>query len=374
VLVLCDNPFGPHLEDGLRGAGAEVALTPDPALLPPGKVYDAILVALTPRGRPVVGGDEALLTVREVFRRWPAAVVAQVWGDLDRDVLAAERVPYWPVAPVPRGHMGILPSAVGPEPVVRLQCGGLKVGEDPGAAVARDRSVPRRRAAALISSLRRIHRITKSARPQRAPGRVTSFSKSLKQVVQQESQTRGGRHYMPTYILGISGHFYRQSADAAAVLLRDGELIAGAEEERFIRIKHAPSQLPEEAIRFCLTTAGLRIGDVDVLAFPQTPWRDLDRNLPEFFEFRFGGRPKAIEYVDHHLAHAASAYRVSGFKDAMILTADWSGDGAALTLAGGRNGEITQLKRFAPPRHSLGIYYALITQYLGFTSGRTSTR
>src|SRR5262249_4644206 len=61
--------------------------------------------------------------------RWPAAVVAQLWGDIDRDVLAAERVPYWPVAPVPRGHMGILPSAVGPEPVVRLQCGGLKVGE-----------------------------------------------------------------------------------------------------------------------------------------------------------------------------------------------------------------------------------------------------
>jgi len=171
---------------------------------------------------------------------------------------------------------------------------------------------------------------------------------------------------MPTYILGISGNFYRQSADAAAVLLRDGELIAGAEEERFIRIKHAPSQLPEEAIRFCLTTAGLRIGDIDVLAFPQTTWRDLDRNLPEFFEFRFGGRPKAIEYIDHHLAHAASAYRVSGFNDAMILTADWSGDGAALTLAGGHNGKITQLKRFAPPRHSLGIYYALITQYLGF--------
>jgi carbamoyltransferase len=171
---------------------------------------------------------------------------------------------------------------------------------------------------------------------------------------------------MHTYILGISGNFYRQNLDAAAVLLRDGELIAGAEEERFIRIKHAPSQLPEEAIRFCLKTAGISIGDVDVLAFPQTTWRNLDRNLPEFFEFRFGGRPKAIEYVDHHLAHAASAYRVSGFSESMILTADWTGDGVALTLACGRNGEIKQLRRFAPPRHSLGIYYALITQYLGF--------
>src|SRR5262245_65129912 len=60
-------------------------------------------------------GAEAQLPARELFRRWPAAVVAQLWGDIDRDVLAAERVPYWPVAPVPRGHMGILPSAVGPE-------------------------------------------------------------------------------------------------------------------------------------------------------------------------------------------------------------------------------------------------------------------
>jgi carbamoyltransferase len=171
---------------------------------------------------------------------------------------------------------------------------------------------------------------------------------------------------MSQIVLGISGNFYRGSADGAAVLVRDGELIAGAEEERFIRIKHAPSQLPEEAIRFCLKKAGVSIGDVDVLAFPQTTWRQLDRNLPEFFEFRFGGRPKAIEYVDHHLSHAASAYRVSGFDEAMILTADWSGDGVALTLGHGRHGEIKQLKRFGPPRHSLGIYYALVTQFLGF--------
>ena len=129
LLVLCDNPFAPYLEDGLRGAGAEVTVAADPAATPPGMACDAIVVALTPASRPAVGGDDALLSAREVVRRWPAAVVAQFWGDLDRDALAAEQLPYWPSAPVTRGHMGILPSAVGPEPVVRLQCGGLKVGE-----------------------------------------------------------------------------------------------------------------------------------------------------------------------------------------------------------------------------------------------------
>jgi carbamoyltransferase len=171
---------------------------------------------------------------------------------------------------------------------------------------------------------------------------------------------------MPNYILGLSGNFYRGSADAAAVLLRDGELVAAAEEERFTRVKHAPSQLPEYAIRFCLKKGGISIRDVDVLAFPQITWRSLDRNLPEFCEHHFGGRPKAFEYVGHHLAHAASAYRVSGFDAAMILTADWSGDGLCLTLGSGTNGTIQQLKSFKPPRHSLGIYYALITEYLGF--------
>lgn len=168
------------------------------------------------------------------------------------------------------------------------------------------------------------------------------------------------------YILGISGNFFRGSADPAAVLLRDGNIIAAAEEERFIRMKHAPSQLPEEAIRFCLAREGIGIHEVDVLAFPQTTWADLERNLYEFCEFQFGGRPKSIRYVDHHVAHAASTFRYSGFDEAMIFTADWSGDGIAATLAVGEHGEIKGLDRLPAPRHSLGIYYALITQYLGF--------
>lgn len=171
---------------------------------------------------------------------------------------------------------------------------------------------------------------------------------------------------MATYILGLSGNFYGNSADAAAVLLRDGELIAAAEEERFIGVKHAPGLMPESAIRFCLKKAGIDIREVDVLAFPQTTWQNLEGNLAAFLEYQFGGVPKAFEFVDHHFAHAVSAYRVSGFDDAMILTADWSGDGICLTLSAGHNGKIDLLHRFAPTRHSLGIYYALITQFLGF--------
>jgi carbamoyltransferase len=167
-------------------------------------------------------------------------------------------------------------------------------------------------------------------------------------------------------ILGISGNFYRGSADPAAVLLRDGDLVAAAEEERFIRVKHAPSVMPEEAIRFCLSRGGIGIEDVDVLAFPQTTWDDIERNLNAFCEFQFGGRPKEIRLVEHHIAHAASAYRTSGFDEAMILTADWSGDGIAATLGCGEHGRIEIVERLPAPGHSLGIYYALLTQYLGF--------
>jgi hypothetical protein len=128
VLLLCDNPFGPYLVDGLRGAGASADLVADPAQAGDA-AYDAVMIAMRPQGRPVVGGDDAVMTAREVARRWPGTVLAQFWGDVDRDALVAEQVPYWPVPPVVRGHMGVLPSAVGPEPIVRLQSGGLKVGE-----------------------------------------------------------------------------------------------------------------------------------------------------------------------------------------------------------------------------------------------------
>jgi hypothetical protein len=81
---------------------------------------DAVVVALRPRPEPVL---DAIETSR-LADRWPGTVVAQFWGDIDRQRLAAAGVPYWPVDPPAPGHMAILPSDIGPEPVVRLQAGG----------------------------------------------------------------------------------------------------------------------------------------------------------------------------------------------------------------------------------------------------------
>jgi hypothetical protein len=125
VGVLCDNPFEPYLTAGLEGAGATVAVARrvDDLVGQPGDL-EALLVAMTPRGASVISGAD----VRALAERWPDVVVAQFWGDVDRAELRRAGVPYWPIQPPPPGHMAILLSALGPDPVVRLQAGGLKVG------------------------------------------------------------------------------------------------------------------------------------------------------------------------------------------------------------------------------------------------------
>ena len=124
LLLLCDNPFGPYLHHGLAAAGAGVEACTLPVEATSDR-FDAVVVALRPRSGPVLGPDE----VTHVAERWPGAVVAQFWGDLDRAMLATAGVPFWPLDPPGQGRMGVLPSAVGPEPIVRLQAGGLKVAE-----------------------------------------------------------------------------------------------------------------------------------------------------------------------------------------------------------------------------------------------------
>ena len=86
---------------------------------------DAVIVALRPAAQPLPSAADAA----RLAERAPGAVLVQFWGDVDRDALSAAAVPVWPEAPPAPGHMAILPSAVGPEPIVRLQAGGLKVGE-----------------------------------------------------------------------------------------------------------------------------------------------------------------------------------------------------------------------------------------------------
>jgi len=125
VVLWCDNPFRPFLLEYLLKSGALAESIEDLEVSQDCSVADAILVAVTPRPRPVIGTPEAWT----IANRYPGAVVAQFWGDIDRDALARCGVPFWPVESPPRGHQGIMLSSVGPEPVVRLQAGGLKVGE-----------------------------------------------------------------------------------------------------------------------------------------------------------------------------------------------------------------------------------------------------
>ena len=124
ILLLCDNPFSGFILSGLQHAGATVDVAESVAAAPE-KRYDAIVVALQPRDQPVVSAADAHL----ISCNWPGAVVGQFWGDIDRVALDALDVPLWPEMSPHAGHMAILPSAIGPEPVIRLQAGGLKVGE-----------------------------------------------------------------------------------------------------------------------------------------------------------------------------------------------------------------------------------------------------
>lgn len=124
IAVLCDNEFDSYLAKGLQAAGATVTTSEVVAGLPPGRL-DAIVVALRPRAEDVLTAADAAA----IAERWPGAIVLQFWGDLPRAAFAAASVSIVPPREPARGHMGVLPSAVGPEPVVRLQTGGLKVAQ-----------------------------------------------------------------------------------------------------------------------------------------------------------------------------------------------------------------------------------------------------
>jgi hypothetical protein len=125
IAVLCDNPFRGYLVDGLTAAGAEVHAAADLADLVGHDRVDALVVAQRPTGASVLSPDDLGL----VKRTWPDAVIAQFWGDVDRAECQAAGLAYWPPASPGAGHMGVLPSRVGPEPIVRLQAGGLKVAQ-----------------------------------------------------------------------------------------------------------------------------------------------------------------------------------------------------------------------------------------------------
>ena len=197
-------------------------------------------------------------------------------------------------------------------------------------------------------------------------------------------------------VLGLSGAL---GHDPSAALLIDGEIIAAAEEERFLRDKHARGRMPLHAARYCLSAAGIRAADVDVVAFPYAPvsifgaprwhyarrhWYAPDRALDALFNgnrrFRRNRRrvfavgdqlgidwaKTTFQPVQHHLAHASSAYHLSGFDGPVaLLGVDGKGEYATTFFGVGEGGRIERIKELYDPDSLSGVYGAL-TEYLGF--------
>ncbi len=180
-------------------------------------------------------------------------------------------------------------------------------------------------------------------------------------------------------VIGISAFFH----ESACCLMRDGRLVAAAEEERFSRVKHDP-RLPVAAFRWCLRRGGLGIADVDCVAFYESPAKKLARQLRAGVPaaaagdsaWRDPGRPeRAIREdlgyegplltFDHHLSHAASAFFFSGFPAAAVLTVDGVGEWATTTYGRAAGTAIEPFEEVEFP-HSLGLLYSTLTAYLGF--------
>jgi len=172
-------------------------------------------------------------------------------------------------------------------------------------------------------------------------------------------------------ILGISGGVMHGNQDAAAALLIDGKLMFAQEEERFTRSMHAVGLLPEMAVTAALSHTGLDIRDIDYLAF-HTQYVNLQENLRRYFRYNFGYCPP-LRFVNHHFAHATSAFYASGFEDAMILTADLSGDGVSTTLCYGKGTEIHTLRRFEKPQ-SLGSSIPSLPKFSAFAGTMMNIR
>lgn len=189
-------------------------------------------------------------------------------------------------------------------------------------------------------------------------------------------------------ILGLNAYH----GDASACIVRDGEIIAAAEEERFRRIKHWAG-FPSEAIRYCLVEAGVALSDVDHIALNSDPQANLLRRVgyaalrwphPRLVLERLRNQRKrscvdaelaaafpgqtfkgAIHRVEHHLAHLASCFLVSPFNEAVAVSIDGFGDFASAAWGVGCGASIAMDGRVWFP-HSLGAFYQALTQYLGF--------
>jgi carbamoyltransferase len=185
-------------------------------------------------------------------------------------------------------------------------------------------------------------------------------------------------------VIGMSWGYH----DSSCCLLQDGVLVAAVQEERFTRVKNDKS-VPRQAFRYCLEAGGLRLPEVDCIAYYEDPrlklarqvWMALTPDLaaekkasilarlgqrqPQEVIRRTFGYEGPIEIVDHHLSHAASSYFFSGFDEAAILTVDGVGDWPTTTYGSASGAEIGRFEQVDFP-DSLGFFYSAITGYLGF--------
>ncbi len=189
-------------------------------------------------------------------------------------------------------------------------------------------------------------------------------------------------------ILGVNAFH----GDAAAALVVDGRLVAAAAEERFNRKKHCAG-FPKLAVESCLDTVGLRLSDIHHVGISRCPWANLHRKIALSLRRAFSGHAwrsaaavasigglrarfarewegglashARIHHVEHHFCHAASAFFVSPFDRAAILTLDGFGDFSSGLLGVGEGSRIRVLRRIHFP-HSIGVFYTAMTQYLGF--------
>lgn len=193
-------------------------------------------------------------------------------------------------------------------------------------------------------------------------------------------------------ILGISAYYH----DSAACLIRDGVIVAAAQEERFTRKKH-DSSFPVEATRYCLNQGGLRVDDLDAVAFYDKPFLTFERLLETYVSFapsgirsfmksmpvwlkeklflrrtlevafqeQFGSKPRKVLFSEHHESHAASAFYPSPYQEAAVLCLDGVGEWATTSAWHGKDNRLEPLWEIRFP-HSLGLLYSAFTYYTGF--------
>ena len=196
------------------------------------------------------------------------------------------------------------------------------------------------------------------------------------------------------WILGISAFYH----DSAAALIRDGEVVAAAQEERFTRKKH-DAGFPEHAVRYCVESAGLKESDLDSVVFYEKPFLKFERLLENYLAFAPRGvrsfrmalplwiREKLFQkdllgrelksvwpgsqwderllFTEHHLSHAASAFYPSPFEEALVLTMDGVGEWTTTSVAMGSGNQLQLIREIHYP-HSLGLLYSAFTYYTGF--------